>query len=137
MKSFSRAWFDVLARLVSSKLARIRLRQKTYPALLQHYGHLRSGNDWRAGSVYGLENESGVLMGWVVELIQQMSPPRQNILLAGEVASAKQVYSGISGVPVESILTTGPGVDADYRWDFEHSPPGEIGFSTASSRTRS
>lgn len=76
--------------------------------------------------MYGLENESGVLMGWVVESIGQLSPPPRNILLAGEAASAKQVYSGISGVPVDNILTTGLGADADYRWDFEHPPPRNI-----------
>ena len=123
----SQTFHDFLARLVSSRIARIRLRQKTYPAITRQYGHLRLGENWRDSSVRGTDNESGIVMGWVVKSIQRLAPAPGSILLAGEGASAKPVYAEIAGVPVERVTTGGLHGDADFRWNFEESPPEGVG----------
>lgn len=119
--------FELLARIVNSKIARARLRHKTYPSILRIYPHLHVNENWRDSSVRGIENESGIIMGWVVKSIQQITPRPQSVLLAGEGASAKEIYAGITGLPADRIVTAGLHSDADHRWDFEASPPDGIG----------
>ena len=112
-----------LAKLVPSKLARIRANQKTNRALARQFGDLRSDADWKSLMVKGLDNESSQIFGLVVQTIRDIETPPTPMLLAGEAASAKQVYASIAGIPVQDITTAGLHDDADHRWDFEESPP--------------
>ena len=124
--SFSRkvklAVLNGLARLIPAKLARIRANQKTNRALLLQFGDLRSEADWKSLMVKGLENESSQIFGLVVQTIRDIEAPLKSMLLAGEAASAKQVYAEIAGIPVQNITTAGLHDDADHKWNFEEAP---------------
>lgn len=115
-----------LAKLIPTKLAKIRANQKTNRALARQFGDLCSDADWKALSVRGLENESSQISGIVVQTIRNIEFPLETMLLAGEAATAKQVYASIAGIPIENITTAGLHDDADHEWNFENSPP-EIG----------
>lgn len=119
--------FDLLARVVNSKIARARLRQKTYPEFVRSYGKFRIGEEWRSLSVKGIDNESGGIFGQVVKTIQDMKKPIASVLLAGEGAKAREIYAAAIGVAPGIIVTAGLHDDTDHRWDFEESPP-EMGF---------
>ena len=120
------ALLNALAGLIPTKLARMKANRKTNRALARQFGDLRSDEDWKALSVKGLENESSQIFGLVVQTIRDIEEPPESMLLAGEAASAKQVYASIAGIPVQGISTAGLHDDADHNWNFENTPP-EIG----------
>ena len=121
--------FDLLARVVNSKIARARLRQKTYPEFVRSYGAFRIGDEWRSLSVKGIDNESGGIFGQVVKTIEDIENPIGSVLLAGEGAKARQVYAGAIGVAPDLIVTAGLHDDTDHRWDFDNDIKG-WNFST-------
>lgn len=114
---------NAVASLIPSKLARIRANQKSNRSLARHYGDLRSDAEWKSLSVKGLENESSQIFGLVVQTIKDIEQPVDSLLLAGEAAAAKPMYSSIANIAREKIKTAGLHADADHMWNFEESPP--------------
>lgn len=114
---------NMVAKLIPSKLARIRANQKTNRSLVQQFGDLGSDVEWKSLSVKGLENESSQIFGLVVQTIRDIGEPIESMLLAGEAAAAKSVYAAIAGIEPEIITTAGLHADADHVWDFEKTPP--------------
>lgn len=114
---------NAAARLVPTKLARIKANQKTNRAIAREYGDLNSGVNWKSSSIHGIGNESSQVFGMVVRTIQSIDAPLQPVLLAGEAQAAKPVYASIAGVAADRIITAGLHDDADHRWNFEESPP--------------
>jgi SAM-dependent methyltransferase len=123
-----RRWLGLLAlnsfaKFIPSKLARVRANQKTYRSLARQYGNLGYDGQWKSLSVDGLENESAQVYGAVVNAIRGLDGAINSLFLAGEPAAAKRVYASISGLDECQITAAGLHSDADYVWNFEHSPP--------------
>ena len=114
---------NVLAKIIPSKIARVRANQKTLRALTRQYGDLQPYVDWKSLSVGGLENESKQVFGMVVQFIRNIDVPIDLMLLAGESSSAKPIYSSITGISPNNITTAGLHEDADRKWNFEDYPP--------------
>ena len=126
-KRLSAGYVAWMSRLVSHRLARARLRQKLYPRIARQYPHIRIATNWRDRSLSVPGNESGRIIGWVARAIDSVPRPVRSVLRAGEAASAKPVYAGLFGIPVDLTATAGLADDADSAWNFDERPPAGIG----------
>lgn len=117
------AVLNALARAVPSKLARIRVNQKTNRALARQYGDLQLDVDWKALSVANIGNESNQVFGLVAKTIREIDRPIRSMLLAGEDKSAVSTYASIANIPPEHITTAGLHDGSDYNWNFENAAP--------------
>lgn len=127
MQALRHGWNRFLNRRLNDRLIRRILAFKTRPQFERHYGGFRCDEDFTPYAIPSPENESGIIRGEVVRLIQEIAPPPGNLLLPGEPNAVKALYARTFGLDAARITTAGLHPDMDLRWDYEQDPPTGIG----------
>ena len=113
---------NAIASLIGRKMARTRLREEYKRAFLKIYPQIRYDERWREQNVPVKNNESGFIIGSVVQALKTLPKPGR-VLLAGENAEGKPVYAGIMGIAPAAITIAGLDKTSDVQWNFEQNPP--------------
>ena len=120
--SFTINMQQAFASVIGKKIARTRLRNDYKRAFQTVYPDIRYDNAWREGNRAIAGNESGVIIGAMVRILQSL-PRVDRALLAGEHVNAKAVYRDILGIAESAITIAGLDSTSDYQWNFENHPP--------------
>lgn len=91
------------------------------------YGDFDFGRSFRKQSIEGLEQESGKVHGAIVDFLRSAPVPISRLLLAGDSTETKAIYSRILEIDIGNIITAGVMDDMDVEWNYEQSPPENIG----------
>lgn len=85
------------------------------------YGDFGFGKNYKKSRIKGLDSESRIIYGAIVEFIHTIKPPIKTLLLPGENNSIKKVYHDEFSIP--NVTNAGILEGMDYFWDFEKDAP--------------
>jgi hypothetical protein len=91
------------------------------PKFTKIYGDFGLNINYQKSRITGLDSESGIIYGAIVEFIRSIKIPVNNLLLPGENNSIKNIYKESFSIPKVSNAGILDGMD--YFWDFEKDPP--------------